>query len=290
MSLVTSTDHPKFLTKPAGAHRRVLFLPILRRGSDRRPPNCSGFVIRPALCELCRLNFPRVTARYRGDLRRPPAASIQTDPLPDVRHPRRGGGGTASRRARRLASRFARRQHPGPRRSSGALQPVHRVGRRRQAVRLLVGPNGRTMPTPEDGPARQVTERIYVEITNALRAAGSALDVLGGLTVPFLGLPVSPPFADTRRLLRCEPVSTGGPPKERRDQRFGPATRDAALPPRRQPDLSDAESVLIGSTYQDICLAGSRPSWALSVCFRPSRTRRRWKVRSRAVARTGSQR
>lgn len=192
MSLVTSTDHPKFLTKPAGAHRRVLFLPILRRGSDRRLPNCSGFVIRPALCELCRLNFPRVTARYRGDLRRPPAASIQTDPLPDVRHPRRGGGGTASRRARRPASRFARRQHPGPRRSSGALQPVHRVGRRRQAVRLLVGPNGRTMPTPEDGPARQVTERIYVEITNALRAAGSALDVLGGLTVPFLGLPVSP--------------------------------------------------------------------------------------------------
>jgi hypothetical protein len=82
-------------------------------------------------------------------------------------------------------------------------------------VRDLVGPNGRTMPLPNEVEARAELERIHVEITDALRAAVSLLDVLGGLTVLFLGLPVSPPFADSRHLLSSRPDPEAPSDKQR---------------------------------------------------------------------------
>src|SRR5690242_15262920 len=39
-------------------------------------------------------------------------------------------------------------------------------------VRGLVGPNGRTMPTPTEVDQRAELDRVYVETTDALRAAG----------------------------------------------------------------------------------------------------------------------
>jgi hypothetical protein len=86
-----------------------------------------------------------------------------------------------------------------------AVSHLGALGEAARQVRELVGPNGRTMPTPVEVEARSEMERIHVEITDALRAAGSLLDVLGGLAVLFLGLPVSPPFADSRQLLECRP-------------------------------------------------------------------------------------
>src|SRR5690242_16599574 len=91
-----------------------------------------------------------------------------------------------------------------------AVSHLDALGEAARQVRDLVGPNGRTMPTPEELEARAEMERIHVEITDALRAAGSLLDVLGGLAVLFLGLPISPPFADSRHLLdrRQEPEAS----------------------------------------------------------------------------------
>jgi hypothetical protein len=86
-----------------------------------------------------------------------------------------------------------------------AVSHVGALGESARQVRDLVGHNGRTMPLPNEVEARAELERIHVEITDALRAAGSLLDVLGGLTVLFLGLPVSPPFAESRHLLSCRP-------------------------------------------------------------------------------------
>ena len=72
-------------------------------------------------------------------------------------------------------------------------------------LRELVGHNGRVMPTPAETEERRQLDRVQVEITDGLRAAGSLLDTLGGLTVLFLGLPVAPPRADSQQLLTCEP-------------------------------------------------------------------------------------
>jgi len=86
-----------------------------------------------------------------------------------------------------------------------AVSHLGALGEAARQVRALVGPNGRTMPTPAEVEARAELERIDVEVTDALRAAGSLLDVLGGLTVLFLGLRVSPPLADSKHLLTVEP-------------------------------------------------------------------------------------
>jgi hypothetical protein len=172
-------------------------------------------------------------------------------------------------------------------------------------VRDLVGPNGRTMPTPQEVEERRNLQRIQVEITDALRAAGSLLDVLGGLVVLFLGLPVNPSFANSTHLLSCKPepsypseaqakavenfrgVARVEPPGwiewtaesrnalvhrgksmsfwmpvPRRSERRLFVMTDMA-PHRvtrqfphllRQPDLSDAESVLRGGGFEDVYL------------------------------------
>jgi hypothetical protein len=191
-----------------------------------------------------------------------------------------------------------------------AVSHLGALGEAARQVRELVGPNGRTMPTPEEVEARSEMEHIHVEITDGLRAAGSLLDVLGGLTVLFLGLPVSPPRADSRQLLSCEPAPAAPSDQQRaavdrvREAvsgavRGGPAgwvewtleSRNAMvhrgraitmfLPVptgtnraqivvvtemkpmqvirqfphlRRQPDLSDAESVLSGRQLEDTLL------------------------------------
>ncbi len=178
-------------------------------------------------------------------------------------------------------------------------------------LRKVVGPNGRTMPTPGDAVELAQHDQVWVEITDGLRAAGSLLDVLGGLTVLQLGLPVSPTFADSRHLLRCEPAPTAPAGEQAaaverarlvvaEAAESGPAgwiawtleSRNAMvhrgrniaawlpvpapgpgrarlvvvteMPPqrvvrvfphvRRMPDLTDAETVLLGAQYPDTCL------------------------------------
>jgi hypothetical protein len=176
-------------------------------------------------------------------------------------------------------------------------------------VRELVGPNGRVMPTPDEVDGLRTLSRIHVETTDALRAAGSLLDVLGGLTVLCLGLPINPTWADSRQLLKLEPrpaspseaqteaVETvrnavaaalgSGPPgwlewtiesrnaevhrgrslsvwmpvptkRPRRilvHTRMEPRRVTRQFPHlRRQPDLSDAETVLTGSQHADLWL------------------------------------
>lgn len=179
-----------------------------------------------------------------------------------------------------------------------------------EQLRDLVGPNGRVMPTSAEAEERRRFGRVQAEITDGLRAAGSVLDALGGLTVLFLGLPIVPPLADSRNLLTCEP-SPRNPTAEQREAvervksgvaralSAGPEgwlewtieARNAMVhrgrslttwlcPPARvdrsrivlvtgmspqrvmrsfphlprQPDLSDAESVLNGGAYEDVYL------------------------------------
>src|SRR5947208_3530648 len=54
-----------------------------------------------------------------------------------------------------------------------AVSHLGALGEAARQVRELVGPNGRTIPTPAEVEARSEMERIPVEITDALRAIGS---------------------------------------------------------------------------------------------------------------------
>jgi hypothetical protein len=75
-----------------------------------------------------------------------------------------------------------------------------------EELRNLVGPNGRTMPAKTNPQEVRDHERIKIEITDCLRAAGSLLDVLGGLSVLFLGMPVDPARATGAHLIDLEPA------------------------------------------------------------------------------------
>jgi hypothetical protein len=85
------------------------------------------------------------------------------------------------------------------------------LGDAAQQLREVVGPNGLTMPAVDDADERAKHVRVSVEITDGLRAAGSLLDVLGGMSVLLLGLPVAPTYADSRHLLRTGPAPAGAP-------------------------------------------------------------------------------
>lgn len=85
-----------------------------------------------------------------------------------------------------------------------------------RAVAELVGPNGRVMPSVDDAEAIAEQDRVWVEITDGLRAAGSLFDVLGGLATLFLGLAHPPTRADYRHLRDCAPLPAEAADTQRR--------------------------------------------------------------------------
>jgi len=92
-------------------------------------------------------------------------------------------------------------------------------------VHELVGPNGVAMPDPG---AEDAHSSISTEIADALRAAGSLLDVLGGLTVLLLGLPTHPSSATSRHLTALDPAPRDPTPEQHAAfNRFRERSKDA---------------------------------------------------------------